>query len=347
MKHLFLLIFSLIFIGGCTTKEVFKIYYDLPREFQSEESLNRSIESFSPVLKGKIIFIDPGHGGEDRRNRGPKGLAIEADVNLRVSLELRNFLLKAGAIVIMSRERDTTVPLLERPRIANESGADIFISIHHNAPGQAGDNFTNYTSTFYHAKETDFEYEPANRDLARYVQRDLAYAMRNSGGLGSFDGTYSDYIIYPAKGFAVLRLINIPGILIEAGFHTHNIEEQRLANEEFNRIQAWGIFRGLGRYFRAGIPEIMMLSSENLTRDNPSALFKLSDPSGIDPSSIKVYIDSHLVQHSFDKEENILSVTLDTNGNTSQKIRIIAANNNGNHIFPYYKEVLVGGEIFN
>ncbi len=331
-------------LTGCSPKEIYKIHYDIPREFLNEDLLNKTISTFNPFLKGKKIFIDPGHGGEDRRNRGPQGFAIEADVNLRVSLELREFLQKAGVVVYMSRENDKTVPLIDRPRIANEISADIFVSVHHNAPGQAGNNWTNFTSTFYHARESDFEYEPCNRDLARYVQRDLAYAMRNSGGLGSFDGTYSDYNIYQGKGFAVLRLINIPGILIEAGFHTHFIEEQRLAKEEFNRIQAWGIFLGLGKYFRAGIPTITLLTDRQLPVGNPSVQFLLEDSSGINPESVRTYIDSVLVPHIYDEENNIVSVIINSNEEREHVIRVIAANKNGNHSFPFYEKIFVRGE---
>ncbi len=89
-----------------------------------------------------------------------------------------------------------------------------------------GDNWTDYTSTYYHGFDTDYVYEPSERDIARYIQRDLSYAMRNAGGPGSFDGTYSDYAIYPGEGFAVLRNTVIPAVLVECGFHTNTHEEQ-------------------------------------------------------------------------------------------------------------------------
>ena len=171
-------------------------------------------------------------------------------------MALRDFLREAGVKVIMSRDKDITVDLKERSYMADRSGAELFISIHHNAPGRDGDRGINYTSTYYHAKETDYEYEPSERDIAKYIQRDLAYAMRNSGGLGSFDGTYSDYWIYPGAGFSVLRVTKIPSILVECGFFTNLHEERRLALDEFNRIQAWGIFRGIASYYSAGIPKI-------------------------------------------------------------------------------------------
>ncbi len=236
-----------IVLEGCSASE--KIYYDVPIELQSPEAAQRFISDYSPYLNKRKFFLDPGHGGNDRKNKGYQGLAVEADVNLRVALYLRSFLEEAGADVFMSRVTDKTVELKERSELANNSIADIFMSIHHNAPPQQGDDYTNYTSTYYHAKETDYEYEPCQRDLARYVERDLAYSMRNSGGPGSFDGTYSDYNIYPGEGFSVLRKTKIPAILVECGFHTHHLEEKLLAIDKFNQIEAWGIFQRIVQVF--------------------------------------------------------------------------------------------------
>ncbi len=333
----FLLLLPLLYFAGCGP--ALKVYYDTPTEFDDETALTNYIDGCKPQLSGLKVFLDPGHGGEDRKNKGPKGIAIEADVNLKVSLYLKEFLQKAGATVFLSREKDETVALKDRSKMANESGADIFISVHHNAPGKAGDNRTNYTSTYYHAKETDFEYEPMERDLARFVQRDLAYAMRNSGGAGSFDGTYSDYWIYPGSGFSVLRLTTIPSILLECGFHTHHWEEDRLAIEEFNKIQAWGIFKGLCRYYKAGVPKILF--KQAITKDNGSKTFSfvIDDKNGINENSVRVFIDSvETKEFGFNKLASTVEVELKKPGNDSSVIRIIAANVNGNHAYPFHFE---------
>lgn len=336
MKRLLLLFIPLIYFAGCAP--ALNVYYDTPFEFDDESALETYIDGCKPQLTGIKVFLDPGHGGEDRKNKGPQGIAVEADVNLKVSLYLREFLQSAGATVFMSRDKDETVGLKERSIMANESGADIFISVHHNAPGKAGDNRTNYTSTYYHAKETDYEYEPMERDLAKFIQRDLAYVMRNSGGLGSFDGTYSDYWIYPGSGFSVLRLTEIPAVLLECGFHTHRWEEERLAIEEFNRIQAWGIFKGLCRYYKAGVPKISYLKSSN--ENDPKVFsFFIEDKNGINEKLLRVYVDSLETNNfSFDKQKSIVDVEIKKSGNDSSIIRIIAANVNGNHAYPFHFE---------
>jgi len=341
VKNTFLLIIAGFVFAGCAASE--KIYYDVPVELKSPLAEQKFINDYSPYLNHRKIFLDPGHGGNDRKNKGYQGLAVEADVNLHVALYLRDFLEKCGAEVFMSRVTDRTVDLKERSGLANQSGADIFISIHHNAPPQEGDDYTNYTSVYYHARENDNEFEPCRRDLARYIERDLAYAMRNSGGPGSFDGTYSDYSIYPGEGFSVLRETKIPAVLVECGFHTHHLEEKLLTIDEFNKIEAWGIFRGLCRYFKAGIPEIISLNDSTVSGKGTISLnFALHDSSGIDSGSIDVEFDSvKTLNYTFDTESNILRVNLLNAVPGIHEIRIIAANKNGIHNFPFRNKIIV------
>jgi len=338
MKRLLFLLPIIFYFIGCTSGT--NVYYDVPREFIEPDLMTKAIDDSKADLTGLVVFLDPGHGGDNRENQGPQGLANEADVNLKVGLFLRDFLTQAGARVIMSRDIDKTVSLKERSELANASGADIFISIHHNAPGKAGDNWTNYTSTYYHATENDYEYEPMERDLAKYIQRDLAYAMRNAGGAGSFDGTYSDYWIYPGAGFSVLRHTKIPSVLLECGFHTHNWEEVRLSIEEFNKVEAWGIFRGLSRYYKNGVPKISFLKQDFESNAN-NLYFKVTDKNGIDKNSIKVFVDSIRTNtFEFIESESIVKVSVSSN-NEKEVIRVMAMNKKGNTSYPFHYEAVL------
>jgi N-acetylmuramoyl-L-alanine amidase len=80
----------------------------------------------------KIIVIDPGHGGTDRKNRGQSGY-IEADGVLKLSKYLQCFLNAIGFKVLLTRDDDKTLGLTERAKIANALKADLFISQHTNA----------------------------------------------------------------------------------------------------------------------------------------------------------------------------------------------------------------------
>lgn len=341
MRYYILLLLAGAFMAGCSSFE--SLYYDVPVELKDPRLKQEYILDSSPYFSNHIFFLDPGHGGEDRKNRGPRDIAVEADVNLRVALYLRQFLEEAGAVVYMSRVTDKTVGLKDRSLLANDSGADIFISIHHNAPPKEGDDYTNYTSVYYHAKQNNYEFDACERDLARYIERDLSYAMRNSGGPGSFDGTYSDYNIYPGEGFSVLRETHIPAVLVECGFHTHHLEERLLAIDEFNKIEAWGIFKGLYRYLKAGIPEVRSLNTDTLYRAGDINLaYSLTDSSGIDSSSIEVQFDSvKTLNYTFSQRSDILSINLQNVEPGFHDVKITAANKNGNHNFPFRNKILV------
>ncbi|MBU2447284.1 MAG: N-acetylmuramoyl-L-alanine amidase [Bacteroidetes bacterium] len=338
-------LFSILFIVGCSTTVVQNIYYVKPFDWHPKENQDSTISSYSMFYKGYTIFIDPGHGGTDRRNKGPKGLAIEADLNLKVGLYLRDYLQRAGANVIMSRDFDTLISLDDRSKMANESGADIFISIHHNAPGRAGDIFTNYTSTYYHATQKDYEFEPCNHDIAKYIQRDLAYSMGNSGGLGSFDGTYSDYWIYPGAGFSVLRKTIIPRVLVECAFHTSEYEEQRLIVDEFNQIQAWGIFRGLGKYLRQGIVRLASIDNLEYTTSDPQLKIFIDDQNkGIDSSFCIAQINKEPAYFIFANENNQKLLIVSPKSPLppgEHELNAIIKNINGNHSFPFRKKFIV------
>lgn len=354
-----LVLLAIVFIVGCApqkeivkekeivevekkvyiTKECENVKYEIPPDWKDEVKKLEKINKFAPYFTGKKIFIDPGHGGSDRRGKSQDGSVVEADVNLRVALSLRNYFKAAGATVIMSREADSTVDLKYRSVLANNSGADFFISIHHNAPGSSSEYWTNFTSTFYHATEKDYEFEHCERDIAKYVQRDLAYVMGNPNGLGSFDGTYSDYNIYPKEGFSVLRRTEIPSILIECSFFTNPSEQQRLNIEEFNDIQAWGIFRGFGRYLSQGIPTVTYLEADSkLSNGELKFNYSIEDNGGINKKSIEVYLDQKEIDFNYSSAKGLLKINVDNIKKGEHEIKIVAANKNGNYALPFIQK---------
>lgn len=213
---------------------------------------------YARFLEGVKIVLDPGHGGDADREgwkRGPTGLR-EAEVNLRVALFLRDFLVAAGAEVVLTREADVCLApndaadLSARIALANRTRADLFLSIHHNAASNAQ---ANYTSIFYHGRPDE---NPASVDAGRHLLSGLNDALRLEQHLGC--ALVSDYEIYPGEGFRVLREAEVPAVLSEASFHSHPDEEQRLRNPVYNRREAYGLFLGLARWAQAGLPRVRL-----------------------------------------------------------------------------------------
>lgn len=181
-------------------------------------------------LANKVIVVDAGHGG---RESGTKwGNVLEKDLTIKVAKKLAAYLTEAGASVVMIRSEDTTVPLLSRPETANESKADLYISVHFNSNQTA--NSVSGGMTFYHMQN------PVSMMLAQCIQTEIA-AVSKLPDLGA----WSDSRIYKTKGFAVLRLTSMPAVLIELGFLNNAKDRARLVQPEFHDAAAKAIVKGV------------------------------------------------------------------------------------------------------
>lgn len=210
------------------------------------------IPAYAKFLKGVRICLDPGHGGDAHKRgykRGPTGVR-EAEMNLRVAQYLRDLLVTAGAEVKLTRDGDYDLSLAERAGVANEWGADLFISLHHNAIGKPE---VNRTTVWYHR---DVDHRPSNLDLARY----LCEGLYDSIALPQVTGIplHSDQLMYES-GFGVLRAARVTAALTESSFFTNPEEEQRLRDPEYNLLEAYGLFLGLARYAAGGLPRARLL----------------------------------------------------------------------------------------
>jgi len=276
-------------------------------------------------LKGVTIVLDPGHGMSDGNSvekdptykRGPTGVR-EDDINLRVGLLLHRLLKDAGANVILTRDRDMYLGLKERADIANSAirpdggvGADLFISIHHNA---VNNPVANYTSVWYHGQVDDAE---TGLDAARYIAHRLGAAMRTD--VGKTSPLLSDQLMYPG-GFGVLRACEVPGILLECSFYTQHEEEQRLRDAGYNLREAYAIYEGLCEWAYGGRPTQLTPSvafspvGGNQVRLATTLDERLPDWWGRDrtrilQSSVRVNINGKPVPHDFDPVTKQLTAT--------------------------------------
>ncbi len=190
----------------------------------------------SGVLADKLIVVDAGHGGSSKGavGHGSDGMVMEKNITLAIALKLQTALESCGARVIMTRDRDVDVPLYDRPRMANDAGADLFISIHNDSNGTP--NSASGTSTYYHMGD------PSSRALAVCVQ-DAVSAVT---GLPS-RGALSDGILY-ASGLAVLRVSKMPAVLCEVAYINNARDRHKLIDPEFQQRVAQAMCDGLRHY---------------------------------------------------------------------------------------------------
>jgi len=181
------------------------------------------------VFKGKIIVVDPGHGGSDPGAVSISGLQ-EKTVNLAVGRILKALLEEAGAKVVMTRTGDQSVSNLQRVEIANLAGADLYISIHANAFSSSE---SNGTETHYCPLNS---HSSASRYLAHQVQGELvsALGLRDRG--------------VKANSYYILKNTEMPAALVEMAFITNPEEEEILKSAEMQFEAAQALFRGLASY---------------------------------------------------------------------------------------------------
>jgi N-acetylmuramoyl-L-alanine amidase len=185
-------------------------------------------------IKGMVIAIDPGHGGTELGAAGPRGY-LEKDLNLQISHVLKNTLEKMGARPFLTREKDVTLSLYERPKIAFAQNARLFISVHCNAAGVSENPVmqNGYSVYWYH---------PQSQALARSVHARYGKTL-NIPDRGLF---YAD--------FAVARMTQMPSILTEQAYIIVPEQEALLVSPEFQQLLATSIARGI-RDFVAGAKE--------------------------------------------------------------------------------------------
>lgn len=160
-------------------------------------------------LQHLCIAVDAGHGGEQFGAIGPTGL-MEKDVNLEVAIALVEHLQRKGARVVLTRTADVTLSLSDRIAIAVRAGADLLISLHHNALPDGVNPFTDLGTGVRF-------YRPQSWELAQDVQAAMVEE------LGFFDeGIYYDNL-------ALVRPTQMPAVLIEAAYIMLPEQEQTIS----------------------------------------------------------------------------------------------------------------------
>ncbi|MFT7859346.1 MAG: N-acetylmuramoyl-L-alanine amidase [Sulfurimonas sp.] len=224
------------------------------------------------VDRGKIIVIDPGHGGKDPGAVGYRGYR-EKVVVLQIARKLRSILKARGYKVYMTRDNDKFIKLRNRTRYANRKKADLFISIHANAVARkkhlaygvecyfldksrssrakkvaAQENSADMSEMDYYGKQSFLSTLNSHNIVA---SNKLAIDLQR-GVLGSLRKKYSkvkDAGVRPAP-FWVLVGAQMPSVLVEVGFITNPKEARRLVNGDYQKKMAYGLADGVERYFR-------------------------------------------------------------------------------------------------
>ena len=190
-----------------------------------------NIESRGAQPRGYYkVFIDAGHGGTDP---GALGYGYrESDLNLQVAKKVESKLKSKGIDVKMSRSSDIFYSLSERAEMANDYGADAFVSIHQNS---AKDKSANGIETYYNRnKEED---KPLSNDIQTQV---ISQTGANNRGVKNAE-------------FTVLVKSKMISALVECGFITNELEVKKLSDSSYQDKLATGIANGIEEYLKSNV----------------------------------------------------------------------------------------------
>ncbi len=202
-------------------------YYDENKFILRKTKSPENIDTNKP-LKGIKIFVDAGHGGNEKGALGPTRVE-EKNINLAISNYLIEYLKQSGAEVLYSRNTDKQVGLKDRVNMAKNNDALISVSIHNNSLALGSDPYIK------HGTEVHYYNENAKL-LAEIIKNNLV----NDLGL-------KDNGIHKSS-FALTRSTNPISVLVEVAYIIHPEEYLKLQQKSFQKDAAHSIKKSIEQY---------------------------------------------------------------------------------------------------
>jgi N-acetylmuramoyl-L-alanine amidase len=214
--------------------------------------------------KRKIVVIDPGHGGEDPGAVGRRGTK-EKDIVLKVARELRDALKKKGYQAYLTREGDYYISFKKRLEIAREYGADLFISIHtdaHRSRGARGasvyclstggasseaarllardENLSDIIAGVENGENNgEAGHIMLNMLQTETINQSKYFGVKILEDLGKVN--HLKYSRVHEAPFRILKLPEIPSILVEIAYISNPREESLLRKRSYQKEVAWAL----------------------------------------------------------------------------------------------------------
>ena len=243
----------------------------------AEDRRLASIAAAKKKSRTRLVVIDAGHGGEDMGARGYG--AAEKNVTLSIARQLADALNGIpGVKSMLTRDRDFFIPLHERYKIAEKAHADMFISIHCNSSRRRGHG----SGTEVYFLSLKGASDQADKDLADIENAadlvggvapqaeddmvNVLYEVRRSSMLERSQllaETLLDHMAADRRvdargikqaGFAVLKSVEFPSVLVETAFINNPQEVKLLKDPGFQQRMAQQLATGVKAYFaKAGV----------------------------------------------------------------------------------------------
>ncbi len=269
MKRLFIILLAslMLLCGGCQAgpeQQAIATQGQLVTTLPETTPAPTTPQPTTPEAPKRLVVIDPGHQGKgnyDREPIGPgaaetkakvssgtqgcvTGLA-EYELNLAVSLKLRQELEQRGYRVILTREsHDVDISNAQRAAIANDAQADVFVRIHANGSDDPG---ANGAMTICQTLSN-----PYNGHL--YSE---SYALSECvlDGMVESTGCRRERV-WQTDTMSGINWCAVPATIVEMGYMTNPEEDRLLSQEDYQCKMAKGIADGIDRYFSSQADKI-------------------------------------------------------------------------------------------
>jgi N-acetylmuramoyl-L-alanine amidase len=236
--------------------------------FKPKQEINNTLLHIKPQKK-KVIVIDAGHGGKDSGAIGCTGTK-EKDINLLIAKELKKLFEKHTIYkIILTRDNDIFLTLLNRTQIANNANAALFISIHCNASNNV--NIKGF-EIYFLSEQNDNKNATAIREnnVIKFEDKTnaalLLKQILHSIAINKYINDAAELCSFINMGikntnklntrgvkqanFYVLRGVKMPAILVESAFLSNHSQEIKLNSRKFRNMIANIIYKGVINYYK-------------------------------------------------------------------------------------------------
>ncbi|GAA4714200.1 N-acetylmuramoyl-L-alanine amidase [Pedococcus ginsenosidimutans] len=217
-----------------------------PETLRAFEDLRRSVSGGSATvlrerervrraghnLSGRTVVLDPGHGGAD--SGAAANALVESDLVMDLARRIEGRLTAIGVSVVYTRTQHSSPTEEERAAIANAAGADLLLSLHcdsHDVADASG------VATFFFGRDRRTSWSAIGEHLADLVLREIVArtGLANCRSHG--------------RSWALLQQTTMPAVRIEAGYLSHPVDAERLADPAFRDTIAEAVLVSLQRLY--------------------------------------------------------------------------------------------------
>jgi len=264
---------------------------------RARRSFERPASKTIPLRK---VVLDPGHGGRDSGAVGAGGIR-EKDVTLSVALRLKRLLERRGVSVVITRSTDKYLSLAQRSRVANSSGADLFLSIHCNAArSSAAKGLETFAlswgiSDSHRAGKAAVRHSPGDlvsgsadrvsastektimrAHLGEQRKQSIALSKCLQAEMVRLLGELDRGV--KLRNFSVLRETYIPAALVEVGFVSYAPTARKMRTSSHRQRIAEALEGGIARFGRNHKLQLDRIAGKAAPGADPTPRYALGSP---------------------------------------------------------------------